>query len=360
MTQFDTASVGIEIGKGTIKAASGVRTKKRWHIRSAVIEETPPAVFKADDSLVPEIAGEVLERLFRKNRLGGSGVRVALNTDKAITRERLLPMAGLKDLSGMAKFEIEPYLPYDLEDFIVDYRILEIQKDKSGGRALRTLIAAIPRTLAESYLETARRGGIKIRSIQIYSDCLALYMSGFNPFPEENLLLADIGSHSTRLTLFRKGRYFAAFTSELGGAAATRMLADQNGLDLTEADVLKIDKGIALADDLRRREGSDTGSSPMMNRYCDALADDLSRVSDFFRTRKFSGMVDRVLLTGGGSGIADMDTYLQERIGLRVTRLDKPMPSMLSEHPNPVPTETFRRLIPAIGAACGRLEAWGK
>lgn len=349
---FDDTLVGLEIGKRTTKIAAGSYKLGKFSLKGCHIVETPEGAFLPDDSLNVEVAAPFMTNLMKDRRIKKNNFHIGINTSKAILRERVLPKAKLEELLEISKFEIEQFLPYSMNDFVVDYRVLEVGTEE-GSDGLRALIAAVPRDIIDSYMDVSKKSGFKIRSISIYSECLSRSMKTCNSYPDDNILLVDIGSHLARLTIFRGNSYFASFNSDLGGDAATRRLAEENQLNFEEAEEKKIARGLAMTQDLFDKNslsGFDFDHSLLMNSYCNELGSEISRVVNFFRTRKFSGIIHRVVLIGGGSEIKGLDTYLQGILGVDVEYFKNTESQILYGKDFNVPIEDIGKILPAMGA----------
>ena len=353
---FNNAVVGMEIGKRTIKFVSGSFSMGKFVLKKHFVIDTPDNAFLANGALDSEVAGPYIREIFKANKLNKSNVHVAVNTDKSVLRERILPKAQLQDLRRMAKFEIEQFLPYGVEDFVVDYKILSIDSE-DGDDVLNALVAAVPRDIIESYMATSKKCGFTIRSINIYSDCLGKFVENYLPYPDENILVVDVGASLARLIIFKNNEYFASFNSNLGGDEATKLLARDQRLGIKEAEQTKVSMGRAMSKDIYSKNSLNeyiSYESVLTTDYCDSLGSEISRVINYFRTRKISGIIHRVVLIGGGSKIKEMDKYLQGMLGVDVEYFDKLQKMNFSASESKTIHEDIGKIAPAIGAVLRR------
>ncbi len=350
--------VGMEIGKRSIKIASGSFSMGKFVLKKHYVVETPDNAFLANGALNPEVAGPYIKEIFKAKKLKRKNVHVAINTDKAILRERILPKARLDDLRNISKFEIEQFLPYSVDDFVVDYKILSIDSEE-GEDVINALVAAIPKDIIESYIATSKKCGFTIKSINVYSDCLGKFFENYLPYPDENILVVDVGASLARLIIFKNNKYFASFNSNLGGDEATKLLARDQRLGIKEAEEKKISTGLAMSKDLFSKNSLSeyiSDESVLMTDYCDSLGSEISRVINYFRTRKISGIIHRVVLIGGGTKLKEMDKYLQGLLGVDVEYFNKLDKMNLSASAAKTIHEDIGKIAPAIGAVLRRAE----
>lgn len=353
---FNETLVGLEIGKYSTKIVSGNYSIGKFIIKDHTVIDTPDKSFLPNDALNYEVIAPFLKEVFKANKINKKKFHVVINTNKAVLRERVLPKANLAELHDMSKFEIEQFLPYSVDDFVVDYRVLSIGNEDNED-SLNTLVAAVPRDIINSYITTSKKCGCAIKSINIYSDCLSRFMENYIPYPDENVLVVDIGAQLTLLTIFKNNKYFASFNSDLGGEEATKRLARENHLELKEAEHKKITMGLAMTKELFNNNslnGFNFDKAILMTDYCDSLGAEISRVINYFRTRKISGIIHRVVLIGGGSQIKEMDKYLQGILGVDVEYFAKPEKMTFPEKNTENDSSSLNKIIPAIGAILRR------
>lgn len=355
---LNNSAVGMEIGKRSIKLVSGSFSMGKFVIKKHHVVDTPDNAFLANGALNPEVLGPYIREIFKANKFKRKNVHISINTDKAILRERVLPMAQLEDLRNISKFEIEQFLPYGVEDFVVDFKILSID-EKEGEDVVNALVAAVPKDIIESYIATSKKCGCSIKSINIYSDCIGKFVENYLPYPDENILVVDVGASLARLIIFKNNKYFASFNSNLGGDEATKLLARDQLLGIKEAEQKKISMGLAMSQDLFSKNSLSefvSDESVLMTDYCDSLGAEISRVINYFRTRKISGIIHRVVLIGGGSRIKEMDKYLQGLLGVDVEYFSKLDRMNFTASEAKIIHQDIGKIAPAIGAVLRRAE----
>ena len=353
---LNNTMTGMEIGKRSIKFVTGNYSMGKFILKKHHVVATPEHAFLTNEALDPEVIGPYLKEIFKANKISKKNVHIVINTGKTVLRERLLPKAQLTDLRSISKFEIEQFLPYEVDDFVVDYRVLSIGTEENED-SLNALIAAVPKDIIDSYLLSSKKCGCAIKSINVYSDCLGKFIENYMPYPEENILVVDVGAKLARLTIFKNNKYFASFNSNLGGEEATRRLAKENHLGIEDAENQKITMGLAMAKELFDKNslsGFSIDKTALLTDYCDSLGAEISRVINYFRTRKISGIIHRVVLIGGGSEIKEMDKYLQGLLGVDVEYFKKLEKINLYSNDSKNVLNDIGRIAPAMGAILRR------
>jgi general secretion pathway protein L len=137
--------LAIEVEPAGIKAAV-VETSFR-DFRIAGLYRVP---VRADQSLP-----EVLHGFVTEHNLQGSLVLSALCGEKVTWRTFFLPFRDRKRLDQTVPYELETQVPFDLEDVVVSYQVL--QRDKSGSTVLAALVQ---RRDLQDHLESLQAAGL--------------------------------------------------------------------------------------------------------------------------------------------------------------------------------------------------------
>jgi type IV pilus assembly protein PilM len=243
-------------------------------------------------------------------------VVVSLAGDRVSTRRLSFPFRDRRKIGPAVPFEVEAQVPFDLNDFFVDWEIIDQQR----GRTEVTATLA-PRSEVALLLETIRDAGINPRTVEAEGLVLANLTAVFEL--EGTRLLADIGHRKTTLCLCVNGRAVAARTVPIAGLAVTEALARERGIGEVEAEEIKIADGIF--------GGPGRAESPGGIAVMDRLAREMVRTVGSLETAAQSSEVPvlhEIVLMGGTAHLHRLDEFLAERTGLRVSRLALPAAEM--------------------------------
>jgi len=70
---------------------------------------------------------------------------IAITGQKVIVREVALPLMEDKELMGGVMWEAPKYVPYDLDEAIIDAKKIEEFTEKDGNKMMRILLVATPK-----------------------------------------------------------------------------------------------------------------------------------------------------------------------------------------------------------------------
>lgn len=248
-------------------------------------------------------AAEAIRRAmaaFRQSEdLAGVDVICAFPGQMASFRRIRLPFADQKKIRQTVPFEVESQVPYEIEDVILDYQVVDRRPDGTD-----VLVGLVQREALGALLGTLESGGVDPRVLEL--DATAL--SNIAPFVEGGegfVFLVDLGHEKTCLSGLRDRKLHSVRTIPVAGQALTAALAQDLGAEPAEAERRKHEYGL----DLLER------STPLFARALDRLAREIDRTITAPENASL-GRPDKLLLCGGTAETRGLAGYLQERTGI--------------------------------------------
>ena len=295
--------LGLDIGSHSVKAVEFRQTLRDLEV---VKLQKLPLVDPA-----PALPVELREFL-QMHDLPTDHVVVALSGDRISTRRLSFPFRDRKKIAPAVPFEVESQVPYDLDDFYVDWELV------GENRGRTDVVATLaPRGEVALLLDTLREAGIDPRIVEAEGLALANLASLYDLGGTR--LLVDVGHRKTTLCLCVDGRAASARTVPIAGRAITEALAKERGLGEIEAERLKEEVGIF--------GGAGQPEAPGAIEVVDRLARELVRTLGSLETvlaDEGAGALEEIILVGGTAHLHRIDQYLAERTGLPVVRLPQP------------------------------------
>ncbi len=295
--------LGLDVGSHSVKAVEFRQTLRDLEVvqlqKLALVDPAPALPVE-------------LREFLQMHDLPTDHVVVALSGDRISTRRLSFPFRDRKKIAPAVPFEVEAQVPYDLDDFFVDWEIV-------GEQPTRTDVVATlaPRTEVALLLDTLQEAGVDPRIVEAEGLALANLASLFDLSGAR--LLVDVGHRKTTLCLCIDGRAAAARTVPIAGRSITEALAKERGLGEVEAERIKEEVGIF--------GGVGEPESPGAIAVLDRLAREIVRTLGSLETalsEEGGGSLEEIILVGGSAHLHRIDDYLSERIGLSVARLPLP------------------------------------
>jgi type IV pilus assembly protein PilM len=324
--------IGLDIGSYQVKMAQLQRHGQQWVVHHMAVVPLPDAGAERAMESTQEIE-QCLASMRATGAFRGKKVVSGLPCTEVDMRTVHVPLqAEPQDLQNLIRREAESYLPYSLEEAILDYSAAG-EDSSSGAAKQRLLLVATRRQSVDSHLAVLQKAGLH---------CLALETS---PLALSRLLLRQqhLSTASPVLVVEIGYRYSMAFILRQDIVMYNRTLP-WGGTLLTQAIEKDLMVSAAQAERLKQQYSVDphalsplivTAASRPLNTQAlpgilweivrpqlEHLGRELERILSYWEAQFPGAIIDRVLLSGGGAALQNLDGYLRQRLGIDVALVD--------------------------------------
>ncbi|MFA6321029.1 MAG: type IV pilus assembly protein PilM [Candidatus Omnitrophota bacterium] len=289
------ARVGIDIGSCAIKVVqlSGLADKP----------ELAAIGHKNITGMSASALPDALKLLADESRVTCKDACISISGPSVIVRFITLPKMDDAALKSAIRFEAEKFIPYNINDCIVDFQTL--RKDDKENK-LNVLLVAAKKDLIQERIKLVEKAGFSISVVDIDSFAIAnAFLSNHRkPDPDKSYAVLNIGGSFTNLGILKAGSIFFARDISAGGNDFTSAIAKKFGIDQKAAEDLKLrppeDKKDEVTDCIR-------------NAFND-LSDEIKMSFGYYENQAGKG-IDEVYLSGGGASLFGVEQILEECLG---------------------------------------------
>ncbi len=153
-----------------------------------------------------------LKKLLNDYGVKTKNVALVLGGNRYITRDIVIPKVAEDKILDMLTFEIEEYLPVAVDQYVIDYTVLE-EFEREGNRHYKLLVAALEKREAKYYYDYLKRSGFNPTILDAQFNGLSKlmpYMQNINDKALEVLKMTvacvDLGAKYIDVTIFDKGK----------------------------------------------------------------------------------------------------------------------------------------------------------
>lgn len=290
--------LGLDLGSHALKAVElqqGLRSLAAVHVRSVPRDEEQP---------LPE----VLQRFIAVHRLATDHVVTALRGDRLSVRRLEFPFGEKRRLTQAVPFEVEDTLPFELDQVLLDWQLVQSERGRS-----RVVAAIAPRARVSELIEALHEAACDARTVEAEGLVLANLCAAFDLAGPR--LLVDLGHSKTTFCALYDEKAVAAHSFGVAGRALTEAVAEDRGLALAAAERAKCEHGIfdpVLGGRLEK-------ASAVIDQIAGEIVRFIASLETWLPAR-----IEDVTLLGGSAQLARIDELLSERTGLSVSRLGLP------------------------------------
>ncbi len=331
--------VGIDIGTGAIKIVEISWNKDQPVLKNLGIEMLPPEIIEDGQVFSSKGLTDILIQLLAKTPISSKHAIIAVGGRGMLARELILPVMTKEELQEAVKWELGKYISYPPNSFYFDFSIMGKGNIESE---IRVLLVASPHEFINTITSIVKNVGLIPVAIDV--EPLALYRTFIDA---ENAMIIDIGKRLSQITVFQKGIPVIIRNIPLGGQGMTEVIMQVQRISFYEAEQLK-KKHIDLFNFDSLKEHNETKQQLELF-FADFLRD-VRRTAEYYQLQNKMVSIDKVYLTGGGSQIKNLVSYLSRLLDLPVVMHD---PFVRLEIPKSFDKSYLQKIAPQLGVAIG-------
>jgi type IV pilus assembly protein PilM len=279
--------MAIDIGSYRIKAVVGKQQRNNIKIKNAAMIQTPLDSYEDGNILRIEELKDAILKLLEINHFYCKRTIVTIKSTFLITRELILPSAKAEELDTMVQLEAEQYIPITLDEYVMEYRVLETLKHHDR-KQLKILIAALPKRMVENYLNLLYELNLKPMALDTHSNAISKLFNMEMKINDENynlnktVAIMDIGHCQINIHIIAKGNL-----------QFSRLIP-----------VERYDK---------------ENTTLTMNEWIE----EAQKIFQYYTTRGTNHKIDKIFIYGGCSKIKYLSKYIEHYLNIPVVRIEK-------------------------------------
>lgn len=343
--------ISIDIGSSKIKVVVGKYANNSIYMQKTFAIETPQGSL-IDGKLIfaegkADILSQSIVQALSEHKIRYKDAIFTIQSTSILRREVEVPKVKPREMEGMIRYEIEQYLPIDLNEYIVEYKVLEEEKDSKT----KLLIAAIPKTIAEDYLSILKSMNLVPSSLDINSNSISK-LFGFKQqinLTEYNLdntvAFLDMGCSNINICILAKGLFQFSRIIPTGGSELTSAISNAFNISLFEAEKKKVSEAnLSILDESTEADALNEVIRNIVFRWIE----EIQRVFQFYKTRNANNNIDKIYLYGGTSNLVGITEYIANVTNIPVKQIKNLSSVKHGEHISGLDLEYYLNSIGAI------------
>jgi len=292
--------VGLDIGNGSIKMVELSNVGGKFSLVGFGSKKIESA--RREDII------DAIKALTSQARISAKDASVSVSGPSVIVRFITVPKMSEEDLKGAIRFEAEKFIPFNINDCIVDFQTLK--KDKTASKLDILLVASKKEPVWEK-VKLAEGAGFSVSMVDV--DSFALANSFSMNFPaaassekDKTVALLNIGTNFTNFSILTGPAISFVRDVAIGGNELNAAISKMLGVTVREAEELKLSPGD------KAQEVTSCIKTVLGN-----LLDEVKLSFSYHENQKGRG-VDEVYISGGGSELANLEAVFAEALGSKL------------------------------------------
>jgi type IV pilus assembly protein PilM len=310
MAKKEKFVVGIDIGSHAVKVCQIERSGKDGYqlVALGTAAISPGAVEDGvlqDAEDVGKAIAELCKNLKLKNK---ERVGLSISGYSVIVKKINIEMESREELAGRLNEEAEQYIPFDINEVYLDFQVLKAGEDEFDRSEV--MLVAAKKEVIDGYRSMLEDQ--KLMPVLVDVDGFALEniwttVSG----GDKNVCLIDIGASKLNINIIAGGASVLARDVVMGSDDLTQEIANTLDLDYEDAEQIKTGRIEAQEEDKEELH-------EIFTQICTRWVLEIKKAIDLYSNNNPKKPLSAIVLSGGGSKVRGLKSYLASETGLEV------------------------------------------
>ena len=313
----------IDFGARSIKVAKLNKVSDGFELDNYGVALSPEGAIANGEIFNPIVVADVLTELIKDSGIRDNKAIIAITGQKVIVREVVFPLMEDKELMAGVMWEAPKYVPYDLDESIIDAEKVEEFVEKDGNKMMRVLLVAAPKTTIQPYMEVLKKARIIPKIVDVVSSAniraFENHLSDKQEEEQESLIIdiiLSIGASNTNLTLVEKGNLKFTRDILIGGSDITKAITKSLNISFDEAEKLKRETKIVLGPEAEEEKRIE--SEKIIIKILNQITKEVRKSLSYYKTQSQKVKYNKMILSGGCANIDNITEYLSEQFEIPV------------------------------------------
>lgn len=305
---------GLDIGSSSVKMVELENKSNGLTLSALGFENLPDETIIDGQIMELNTVSSVIQSVCSNSRSSADRVVTGVSGHSVIIKNIVLPPMSADELEESIDWHAEEHIPYDLADVSLDYQVTASNSDSTN-----VLIAACKRERIDNICQAIQLAGKQPQVIDV--DTFALqncYEYNYQPRENQVVTLLNIGASTMNVNIVKGTRSLFSRDITVGGSQFTDVIQRNLGVSFQQAEALK--RGVPNAAD----GVEETAIEPLVGNVTELVAMEIQKTFDFYRatTEDNETVVEKILISGGGSKLNGLAQELSTRLEIPVEVLD--------------------------------------
>ncbi len=312
--------ISIDLGTSFIKVAEGKYQKDKLSLNKVVQIPTPEGCITDGKIINAQAIIDVLSFLIKENSIRVKDVIFTTNSSSIINRDILIPVVQEEEMETVIRYEIQQYLPINLDDYIIQFIVLDEIVDDTGAK-LKINVTSFPERMANTYYNVINALELNPYALDVTYNSInklanySQYTSNNGQIIGGTVAFVDMGATSINVAIFKNGKLDFTRMIKSGGDNIDYALSQSLNMSIKSTESLKIKDG-----DLLKNSEEDI-LNLTIRKSVDDILEELERILQFY-SNKSNTTIDKIYIYGGTSNLKNIELYIKNKLNISVENIE--------------------------------------
>ncbi len=296
---------GLDISDLSLKIIQLKKSGRLFRLASFGETRMKPGIIEQGDIKNEKALSENIKKAVKDvcgEKIHTKRVVISLPEEKAFLQVIQLPLMKEEEVQKAVYFEAENYIPLPIEKVYLDSQIVSCD---AKTNKLNVLIAAMPKTIIDSYVSVLKGAVLEPIALEIESMSISRALVKNNT-DSQALILVDLGENRTSFSIFFDQSLKFTTTSQISTKNFSEIIAQNLKISFKEAEDLKIKNGISNSK-LGKK------NAEILNSMLETLVDLSEKYLNYCQAQ-YNQKAVKILLCGGGANLKGLVDFLGRKL----------------------------------------------
>lgn len=309
--------VAFDMGSSMIKIVEGMYYKDELTIDKYITLKTPKDAIIDGEIKKSEELFLKLEQVMKENGIKAKYAICTNNSTLIINREILIPKVEEEEMDTVVRYEIQQYLPINLEDYILQVTILD-EEETNLSKKINVRVIAYPDKIARGYYNLITKLNLKPYALDVNYNAINKFINcidrnnEYEYNPKDSVAFIDMGASFIDVNIYKNENLDFTRIIKAGGNDIDEMLVERNLVSPDEVENFKV-RNIDLEEPFEP-----------VNIYVRETIDDwiekIEKIIQFYKNKNMGDEVSSIVIFGGSSKLKGIDEYMTTKLGIKTKR----------------------------------------
>lgn len=341
--------IAFDIGSNTIKIVVGRHEREKVVIENMLDIPTPAETVADGKILNDKVLTDIIQYTLNDNKIKVKDIIYTTDSTSIINRELLIPKVEADEMETVIRYEIQQFLPINLNDYILQYTLLgEVEGPIDGTSKYKVNVISYPEKSARSYYDLLSDMDVKPYALDIVHNSVKKLLNINDKINEvenngdETVALIDMGAEIINVNIYKNKELDFTRIIRNGGNDIDKQLSQRLDISRNLVESIKIEK----ADLTSILEGDKLNE--IVKEVVSEWLTDLSRIIQFYKNKQRGNDINKVYIYGGTSNIKGLEQTIEEKLNIKTEKIKALNNVELSK--TSLKEEPIEQYINAIGA----------
>ncbi|MFH1995982.1 MAG: type IV pilus assembly protein PilM [Candidatus Omnitrophota bacterium] len=322
--------VGLDIGTHSVKMV-------KLQVENEALRLTGVGSIQPKD-VTDQGMADAIKALSKQLNLNTKNVAVSVSGTQVIVRFITIPKMKESDIRGALQFEAEKYIPFNVNDVIIEYQTLNV---KDQGKKLDLVIACAKKDYVLKKVSLAESADLVVDVVDVdgFSVMNSFLKNNADPERKGSIVLVNIGANMTNVVVLDGNTLRFSRDIHFGGKIIDSAISKRFGLDMIRAEEVRLDPKEKAA------EAAECVHESMLSLFGEL------RLSLGYFDNQFGRAVSEVYISGGLAEASGIEKMFEENIGIKTAAWD-PLKFLLIDNSS-IDQKTAAKIGKSLAVAVG-------